>query len=76
MSRPDPAQPLKLKRSTTLSKTMTSVAKTLSAVTADSYYRPDLKRAALAKASALKGAAKRKAAGVTKGKSGRKKWEW
>jgi hypothetical protein len=53
-------------RTCTLTKTMVSVAKTLSNVAAGKFYRADLKRAALAKATTLKGAAKRKAP--------RKKW--
>jgi hypothetical protein len=61
-------------RTCTLTKTMVSVAKTLSNVAAGKFYRADLKRAALAKATTLKGAAKRKAAGITKGKAPRKKW--
>jgi predicted chitinase len=69
------AQPAHQKRTTVLAKNMTSVAKTLSAVTADNFYRADLKHAAIAKACALKSSVKRKAAG-NKAKPPRKKWEW
>lgn len=65
-----------MRKTKTLSKGMTSTAKTITALTADNFYRPDLKRAALAKASKLNQAAKRKSAGVTKGKDKRKKWTW
>ncbi|KAJ1626115.1 ribosomal L28e/Mak16 [Pavlovales sp. CCMP2436] len=68
-------KPARMKRTTVLSKNMTAVAKTLTAVTADTFYRADLKRAAIAKACALKMSVKRKASG-SKAKPPRKKWEW
>lgn len=65
-----------MRKSKILKKGMSSVAKTIGDATAGNFYRPDLKRAAIAKAYTLKQAAKRKSAGVSKGKGPRAKGAW
>lgn len=56
-----PSQPNKMYNKVTLTKDFRRVAKAITKETADNYYRPDLKKAALAKWSLIYAAQKKKA---------------
>lgn len=69
---PPCAQPAKMHRVYKLTKSPRAMAKTLANATAGTYYRSDLKKAALARLSMLTSFQKRKAADVKRRPKSRK----